>query len=139
MKMEFQDSGMPGRNETLFQSAKTLGETIGSLSEEAANSFKDSVDTHRKAGVEAIASVARSAREAADGFEDQSPHVARFVRSAAAMIERVSNDAGSQNLADLTQSILNFARRQPRLFVCCGIVVGFLAFRLLRDNADHHG
>ena len=53
----------------------------GSMAQDAATAFTDAVESNKAAGADAIASVARSAKSAADNFEKQSPQLASAVRS----------------------------------------------------------
>ena len=133
------NQGQPGmRNlvESHSPYGQAVADTVSALSGEALKGFKDSMEAHRKAGLEAIASTARAAREAVAEFESRSPHVARVVLSAADTIERVANDVQDQAPGDLVRSLSKLARRQPMLLAGCGIVAGFVAFRLLRDGGD---
>lgn len=111
-------------------------DVAGHMASDAVHGFKDAVETHKASGADAIASVARSAREAADGFEKQSPQVARMVRTAADSVERVSSDLRDKSVNELMASVSDFAHRQPKLFFGCGIVAGLVLSRLLRGSSD---
>jgi hypothetical protein len=116
--------------------SEQVKKTVGALTSDAAHSFKDAVEAHKTSGADAIASVARSARDAVEGLEKQSPQVARMVRTAADNVERVSSDLRDQSIDDLMRSVTSFAQRQPKLFFGCGVVAGLVLSRLLRSSAE---
>lgn len=120
--------------DSFVNAAQKPAASLGHLATEALDQFSNSVNGHKSAGVEAIASVARSAREAASGFEAQSPEVARLVRKAADHVERVSTSLQEQNLGDLARSMTEFAQARPKLFIGGGILAGFVLARLLFHN-----
>jgi methyl-accepting chemotaxis protein len=117
---------------TAFETAKT---SAAGFASETAGAFKSSIEEHKTAGASAIADAARSAREAADGFEDQAPQVASVIRGAAGAVERVSNDIKDRSVNELMDSVTDFAQRQPLAFFGCGIVAGLIVSRLLSGTS----
>ena len=111
-------------------------EAVGKYAASAANSFTEAVETHKSAGADALASVARSARDAAGGFEKQSPQVARMVRSAADSVERVSTDIRDHTVGDLVGAISDFAHRQPKVFFGFGVLTGLVLSRFIRSSSE---
>src|SRR4051812_39852509 len=67
-------------------------DAASSLASDVTDGFKKSVEDHKKSGAEAIANVARSARETAQGFQDQAPQLAGAISDTASAIERMSNE-----------------------------------------------
>jgi ABC-type transporter Mla subunit MlaD len=96
-----------------------------------AETLREGAETQKNAGADAVTTLARSARNAADDLENKSPEVARLVRSSANVVERVSTDLRNQSLADLVDATSNFAVRHPVAFFGCGVLAGFVAARLL--------
>jgi uncharacterized protein YjbJ (UPF0337 family) len=117
---------------TAFETAKT---SAAGFASETAGAFKSSIEEHKTAGASAIADAARSAREAADGFEDQAPQVASVIRGAAGAVERVSNNIKDRSVNELMDSVTDFAQRQPLAFFGCGIVAGLIVSRLLSGTS----
>ena len=126
--------------ENMMDRAVSAGETAkdyaGKLALNAAQGFSTAVETGKSASADAISSVARSARDAADGFEKQSPQVARMVRSVAGGAERMSADLRNNTINDLVKSVTDFAQRQPKVFFGCGILAGLVLSRLLRGSSE---
>jgi ElaB/YqjD/DUF883 family membrane-anchored ribosome-binding protein len=96
-----------------------------------ADTLRQGAETQKNAGADAVTTLARSARDAADDLEDKSPEVARLVRSSAKAVERVSTDLRNQSLADMIDATSSFASRHPMAFFGCGVLAGFVAARLL--------
>jgi len=106
----------------------------GSVASDAAGAFKEAVETNKTAGADAIANIAHSVKEAADGIEKQSPQVASMVRSAAEGVERISTDVRDRNVGELLDSVTKFAQRQPAAFFGVGILAGVMLTRLMRSS-----
>jgi hypothetical protein len=107
----------------------------GSLASDAAGAFKDAVESNKTAGAEAIVSLARSAKSAADSIEKQSPQVAGAVRSAAEGVERISQDIRDRSVGELMDSVTDFAKRQPATFFGVGILAGIILTRFMRTSS----
>ena len=106
----------------------------GSVASDAAGAFKEAVETNKTAGADAIANIAHSVKEAADGIENQSPQVAGMVRSAAEGVERISTDIRDRNVGELLDSVTKFAQRQPAAFFGVGILAGVILTRIMRSS-----
>ena len=101
---------------------------------DAAGAFKEAVESNKTAGADAIANIAHSVKEAADGIEKQSPQVAGMVRSAAEGVERISSDIRDRNVGELLDSVTKFAQRQPAAFFGVGILAGVVLTRMMRSS-----
>ena len=128
--------GLSDLTDSAAGAAENVKKTVGEFATGAAHSFKDAVEAHKTSGADAIASVARSARDAVEGLDKQSPQVANMVRTAANSVERVSTELRDSSLDDILRSVTSFAQRQPKLFFGCGVVAGLVLARLLRSSAD---
>ncbi|WP_244571073.1 MULTISPECIES: hypothetical protein [Mesorhizobium] len=106
----------------------------GSVVSDAAGAFKEAVETNKTAGADAIANIAHSVKEAADGIEKQSPQVAGMVRSAAEGVERISTDIRDRNVGELLESVTKFAQRQPAAFFGVGILAGVVLTRIMGSS-----
>ncbi|UVK46739.1 hypothetical protein BPNPMPFG_002445 [Mesorhizobium sp. AR07] len=106
----------------------------GSVASDAAGAFKEAVESNKTAGADAIANIAHSVKEAADGIEKQSPQVAGMVRSAAEGVERISTDIRDRNVGELFDSVAKFAQRQPAAFFGVGILAGVMLTRFMRSS-----
>lgn len=106
----------------------------GSVAADAAGAFKEAIESNKTAGADAIANIAHSVKEAADGIEKQSPQVAGMVRSAAEGVERISTDIRDRNVGELMDSVTKFAQRQPAAFFGVGILAGVMLTRIMRSS-----
>ena len=106
----------------------------GSVVSDAAGAFKEAVESNKTAGADAIANIAHSVKEAADGIEAQAPQVAGVVRSAAEGVERISSDIRDRNVGELLDSVTKFAQRQPAAFFGVGILAGIVLTRMMRSS-----
>jgi ElaB/YqjD/DUF883 family membrane-anchored ribosome-binding protein len=106
----------------------------GAAVSDASAAFKDAVESNKTAGADAVASLARSAKAAADDIEETSPQIAKLVRSAADGVERVSTDIRDRNVGQLFDSVSDFAKRRPVAFFGCGMVAGLVLSRLMRAS-----
>lgn len=106
----------------------------GSMASDAAGAFKEAVESNKTAGAGAIASLAHSVKEAADGMEKQSPQVAGIVRSAAEGVEKISSDIRDRSVGELFDSVTAFAQRQPATFFGVGILAGIMLTRFMRTS-----
>ena len=109
-------------------------EYAGSIASDAAGSFKEAVESNKTAGAGAIASIAHSVKEAADGLEKQSPQVAGMVRSAAEGVEKISADIRDRSVGELFESVAGFAQRRPATFFGVGILAGIMLTRIMRTS-----
>jgi len=105
----------------------------GSVAADAAGAFKEAVESNKTAGADAIANIAHSVKDAADGIEKQAPQVASMVRSAAEGVERISTDIRDRNVGELLDSVTKFAQRQPAAFFGVGILAGVVLTRIMRS------
>ena len=106
----------------------------GSVASDAAGAFKEAVETNKTAGADAIANIAHSVKEAADGIEKQSPQVASMVRSAAEGVERISTDIRDRKVGELLDSVKKFEQRKPAAFFGVGILAGVMLTRIMRSS-----
>ncbi|PBB24024.1 hypothetical protein CK227_24300 [Mesorhizobium sp. WSM4308] len=106
----------------------------GSVAADAAGAFKEAVESNKTAGADAIANIAHSVKDAADGIEKQSPQVASMVRTAAEGVERISTDIRDRNVGELLDSVTKFAQRQPAAFFGVGILAGVVLTRIMRSS-----
>jgi hypothetical protein len=122
-----------GLAETTTAGAK---EAVSSLASDVSDGFKKSVEDHKKSGAEAIASVARSARETAQGFQDQAPQLAGAISDTATAIEKMSNDLKDRTVGEIVDSMSGFAQRRPLAFLGCGVLAGLVIARILSSSRN---
>ncbi len=116
---------------SLSNAADSAVSAISSVAGDTGRAFADTIEEHKTAGAQAVAGLARSARETADGFQESSPQLANAVRTVADRVESVSNSVRDQTLSDMIDAMSDFAKRKPVAFLGCGIVAGLVLSRLL--------
>ena len=121
--------------EAVSNMSDSMMSTMSGVASDASRVFKDTIEEQKNAGAGAISDLAKSARESADGFEEQSPQIANAVRTVAGKIEAISNDIKDKTLTDMVDSVSAFARQQPLAFWGCGVLAGFVLARLVSTPA----
>ncbi len=125
-------------SDTMLSSAtsatKAAKDTITGVAADVAESFRDSMNESKASGADAISRLARSTKDAAESMKDEAPQIAGAVRDAAERVEKISADLRDMSFNEMLDSITDFARRKPLVFVGCGLVAGIVASRLLRSN-----
>jgi len=124
------DDAMGRAGEALSEGQKRSSELAGGV----AQTLRDGAEAQKNAGASAVASLARSAREAAENLEGSAPEAARLVRSSADAVERLSTRLKDQSLSDIAASVASLARRQPLLAIGGGVVAGIVLGRLLASS-----
>ncbi len=111
--------------------AGSVKSTLSGVAGDATRVLHDAVEEQKNSGAGAIADLARSARDSADGFQHQAPQIAEAVRTVAGKVEQVSNNIKDKSVNEMIESMSGFAHRQPLAFLGCGIVAGLVLSRLL--------
>ena len=118
----------------LAEKASDAGASVSRMTSGLADSLREGVETQKNAGADAVASLARSARDAARGMDDTSPQVANLVRASADAVESASNSFRQQSLGDILDSAGEFAAKQPVAFFGCGVLAGLIISRLFAPS-----
>ena len=105
---------------TLKSASETAKNAFSSVASDAKRTLGETIEEQKSAGANAVAGLARSARESADGFESTSPQLANAVRTAADSVESHGERAGRFD-GRLRETA---TRRVPRLWRDRGPGVG---------------
>lgn len=130
-------SGASSVLETARSAAAEAGLDPAKLAQDVGAKLKDAAESQKHAGAEKVMGVARAIRNAAGNIEQDSPEMARYVRSAASSIESFTRDFDDRSVDDLGQAVIDMARRSPGLFFAGSMLAGFALFRFL--NAAQGG
>jgi hypothetical protein len=122
--------GAEAVEKTADQAAKAKS-AASRLAGDVVETLREGAETQKNAGADAVATMARSARGAAQDLESGSPEVARLVRVSADAIERASVQLRNQSLSEIAGATGHFAARHPVAFFGCGLAAGFIVARLL--------
>ena len=104
------------------------------LTGDVLDNLREGAEAQKNAGADAVASLARSARDAAGRIDETSPQIAGLVRQSADTVERASASIRSQSIGELMDATSAFATKQPVAFFGVGILAGLVLSRLLRDS-----
>jgi hypothetical protein len=125
--------------ETARQAAADVGLDPTKLAQDVGSRIRDAAEAQKSAGAEKVMGVARAIRSVAGDLEDDSPEVARYVRSAASSLEGLTRDINDRSVDDLTQAVVDMARRSPGLFFAGSVLAGFALFRFLNSAQNGAG
>jgi hypothetical protein len=125
--------------ETARQAAADVGLDPTKLAQDVGSRIRDAAEAQKSAGAEKVMGVARAIRSVAGDLEDDSPEVARYVRSAASSLEGLTRDINDRSVDDLTQAVVDMARRSPGLFFAGSVLAGFALFRFLNSAQNGSG
>lgn len=109
------------------QAAELVGNIGSELSETA--------DEQKSRGADAMLGFAKAVRGAASDLDEQSPTVARYIRTAAASVEELSDSIRSRKVTDLITTATDTARTHPTAFFIGAVAAGFALSRFLRSTA----
>ncbi len=118
---------------TIADTAKDIGEKIGSVARDAAVNMGEAP---KAAGADAIEGVGRAVRNAADEIGKESPLVAGYVRDAAASFEKVAGGLREHTVGDVLDMVTRFGRQQPVAFFAGAIVAGFALSRFVKSGMN---
>jgi len=110
--------------------AKNLSSQVGRSAQEL---VKGEVGKRTEKGAEDLDAVAGALRRSGHELEDNI--AAPYVVKAADQIERVSQFLRTAEPRDILQSVENFARREPVLFLGGALALGLLGARFLKSSA----
>src|SRR4051794_24822530 len=125
--------------DTARNAAAEVGLDPTKLAQDVSSKIRDAAEAQKNAGAEKVMGVARAIRSAAGDIERESPEVARYVRSAASSLEGFTRDLNDRSVDDLTQSVVDMARRSPGMFFAGSVLAGFALFRFLNSSQSGSG
>lgn len=117
--------------DTARHAAAEVGLDPTKLAQDVSSRIRDAAEAQKSAGAEKVMGVARAIQSAAGELEDESPEVARYVRSAASTLEGFTRDLNDRSVDEMTQAVVDMARRSPGLFFAGSVLAGFALFRFL--------
>jgi hypothetical protein len=104
---------------------------VSSVSEEVVTA----ADQQKERGADAMKGVARAIGGAAENLDEQSPALAKRLRTAAHSIESLSDTVKDRSLLELSHEATGLAKRQPIAFFTGAVVAGFALARFLKSSA----
>ncbi|MDB5508758.1 MAG: hypothetical protein JWL93_1227 [Hyphomicrobiales bacterium] len=125
--------------DTARHAAAEVGLDPTKLAQDVSSRIRDAAEAQKSAGAEKVLGVARAIQSAAGELEDESPEVARYVRSAASTLEGFTRDLNDRSVDEMTQAVVDMARRSPGLFFAGSVLAGFALFRFLNAAQNTSG
>lgn len=118
--------------EDLAQQASAMGRAVGDA---IGHKAEDIAEQSKKAGVDAVAGVARTAQAVADTVAYEQPAIADYVRGAGEKIDRLASDLRDKKAGELLNSAIEYGRSQPVALLAGAALVGFALARLIKAGA----
>jgi len=123
-----------GLRETARAAGGVIRDQATQLAQDIGHELRKTGERQISSGAEAIRQFARAIDNAANELEEQSPTIARSVHEAASRVNRLSDNLGNRDIAELIDSATRLARTQPVLFLGGSVVAGFAMARFLKSS-----
>jgi ElaB/YqjD/DUF883 family membrane-anchored ribosome-binding protein len=120
--------------EKLKEQASQFADAAKDVAAQATDRLKDTISEQKGAGADYIGNLAATIRRAASEFDDDLPVAGKYIRTAAAQVENVSESLRTGEFKDLISNAQSFARRQPTAFLGLAALAGFVAVRFLKSS-----
>lgn len=111
-----------------------LTESAKEMASSAGDKLRDAAEEQKNAGAEYVSGMAGAIRQAAEGFDEQLPQAAQYIRQAAEQVDSLSSALQRRDLNELFDNLQSFARRQPTAFLGATFLAGFAAVRFLKSS-----
>jgi hypothetical protein len=127
-------------SETMKEQASDFADAAKDAGAQAANRFKEMIETQKHAGARYVGGIAEAMRRAAREFEHDLPIAGTVLRKGASQVEAVSGSVKHGDFDDVLKEAQDFARRQPAAFLGMTVLAGFGIVRFLKSsNRDPSG
>jgi hypothetical protein len=123
--------------EKLKEQASQFADAAKDVAAQATDRLKDTISEQKGAGADYIGKLAATIRRAASEFDDDLPVAGKYIRTAAAQVENVSESLRTGEFKDLISNAQSFARRQPTAFLGLAALAGFVAVRFLKSSPQN--
>lgn len=117
----------------LTEEAQKVASTVAAGAQDAARRV---VEQQASTAADRVDEAARVLDNAAEAVDRVLPEAAGYVRGAAETIHDFSSTVRQQNVDDLVQAVLKFARTQPTVFFGGSILAGFALARFVKASSD---
>ncbi len=118
--------------------ASELKDGASRLLSDAKSKAYEGVEKGKSAAVGSLEDFTAAIRKASDELGDRDQSMAAgLVRQAASGLEQASDALKGQNLSEITNSVAQFARRQPAAFLIGAALAGVALGRFARASSDH--
>lgn len=110
--------------------------SVRGMASRAGEKIIDTAEQQKAIGADYVDGIAGAVRRAADGFEEQVPQAAEYIRYAADQMETMTESFRRRDISQMMSDVQSFARRQPTAFLGLSFLAGFAAVRFLRSGSS---
>jgi hypothetical protein len=129
--------------ETARATGKALASQASELAANIGGELTETAEHQKSRGADAMRGFAKAVHGAANELDNQSPSMARYIRSAADSVEGLSDTIRSRSVTDLIATASDTARTHPAAFFIGAVAAGFALSRFFkstsRSSADQAG
>ena len=108
-------------------------EAVSQVKDQASSAVKQ----QQQSAADKLRSVGQAIRDSAHNLEDQHIPGSQFISQAAESIEKFSNVLREGDLHDLVDTVENWARRHPAMFLGGSLLAGVLLARFIKSSREH--
>jgi hypothetical protein len=121
--------------ETAQATGKALASQASELARNIGGELTETAEQQKGRGADAMRGFARAVHGAANELDDQSPSMARYIRSAADNVEGLSDTLRSRSVSDLITTASDTARTHPAAFFIGAVAAGFALSRFFKSTS----
>jgi hypothetical protein len=119
------------------QASGLASKAASALASEAQHKATGMMQQQMEMGADYVRMVSQTAHTAARELEGKAPELARLVHDIADRADSFANDLRRRQVNEMFDVALDFARRNPRMFLGGAIAAGFLLTRFAKSSAEH--
>lgn len=94
----------------------------------------EAIAEQKSAGADKLEQFGQAITQAAEGFKEQMPQAAGYIRDAGRWIDRSASDLREQKFEALFENLGNFAEKNPGMAFGVAILSGFALSRFLKSS-----
>ena len=117
----------------VVQEARRQGEELADIAKERATGF---AEEQRALAAKQVGAVAGAVEKTAEGLDEASPDLARYVRTAATKARDVAAALENRSVRDLLGTAESYARREPAIVFGAAVAAGFALVRFLKSSPE---
>lgn len=126
--------------DTVEQIQHQAGRLVDAAKAEATGQLTEQVSTQKARVASGLGILAGSLHEASrQAHEHDGGAIAQYFDTAATQVDQFAGALESQDVGQIIESVEQFGRRQPGLFMAAAFALGFAGARLLKDGITPQG
>jgi hypothetical protein len=116
-----------------------VSERLSDVGSDIASAAEEAMDSQKASGTRMLRSVSKAVDAAAAALDQDAPSLADHVRDAGHSLDGIARDFDQRSIGDIMRSANDFAHRQPLIFFAGAALLGFMAARLMKSEAEDPG